>query len=68
MKKTYPHASKNTSHATIGVIGRVNCRVIGMIKDVRKRVEMAVFPNGPGEGRMDREKMPNTASSRYCPS
>jgi len=52
----------------IGVKGRKNCRVTGSIKDVSNKVEMAVFPKGPGEGIMDSEKMPRTTSTRYCPS
>ena len=52
----------------MGMKGRANWRVAGSMRDMSMRVEIAVFRIGPGEGIIDREKMPSIMSIRYCPS
>ncbi len=56
------------SQLAIGINGRANWRVSGSMREMSMSVAMAVFMMGPGEGIIDKEKMPRMMSIRYCPS
>ena len=56
------------SQLIIGRKGRKNCLVTGIIRLVRSSVATAVLVSGPGLSMIDSEKMPSTASRRYCAS
>lgn len=62
---TYLHEKNNNNQATTGRKGKKNCRVMGRIKDIIKRVETTVFNIRPGYSIMDKHKAPSTASSIY---
>jgi hypothetical protein len=56
------------SHVAIGRNGKKNCRVRGISNETNKRVEIAVFPKGPGDCMTLSEKIPTIVSSRYWKS
>ena len=49
----------------MGRKGRKNCRVIGRRRETSSMVNMAVFPRGPGDSMIVKEKMTRIKSSRY---
>jgi len=52
----------------MGRKGRKNCRVMGISSENRRRLEIAVFPSGPGDCMTVREKMPRISNRRYWKS
>lgn len=61
----YLDEKNRANQFNIGISGRKNCLVIGIIKAIIKRVDAAVLTSGPGLSIMDKLKMPMMIRSRY---
>ena len=53
------------SHPAMGKKGRKNCLVMGISRENRSRVAIAVFASGPGASMRVKEKMPMISSNKY---
>lgn len=52
----------------MGRRGRKNCRVIGIVREVSRRLATKVLNSGPGCWIRQSAKMPKRARTRYCAS